>query len=317
MAVLVSNIESDFVYWVASAIIAVLLFLLQRRIKYPGQLKFAVIETWKVMTASPKGYKDLSLRYNDCEIKEDLEYVKFLMYNVRSYDYSSGEEGDSIRITLPDGFRWIDAKIVNQSEEVHAEIVDRTSKEISVRFKLLRKNEFVELDGLLECKAKTKLQEMDEVIRVRHRISNVASVKNVSLIDPTEYKRAKSYLKTFWVVLFLFLSILGYSLVINPASPIKFKNVNTGEKQVLCVDKDGNIVYHKGLFLWNGYSDPITPEEFMRQYEPSFESSKFERSDYVYLAMFSIMAIVLVLCITSYASSIIKYNKVKRLLLKR
>lgn len=317
MVLLTIKIGSDFIYWVASAVIAILLYFLQRRIKYPGQLRFVVIETWKVMSSSPKAYKDLSLKFNDCEIKEDLEYVKFMMYNVRSYDYSSGDEGAPVRLTLPDDYKWIDAKIVNRSEEVQAEIVDITSKELSVRFKLLRKNEFIELEGLLERKAKTTLREIADVIKVHHRIPNVASVKNVALVDSNEYQKAKSYLRTFGVVLFLFLSILLYSLVIKPASPIKFKNVNTGEKQVLLVDKDGKIVYHKGLFIWNGYSDPITPEEFLKQYEPCFESSKFEKTDFIYLGLFSVITVVLLMCIITYASSVIKYNEIKRLLLKR
>ena len=314
MIILLSTGTWGVILGVASIIIAILIYYLQKIIRYPGQLKFALVETWKVMSASPGGYKDLSLRYNDYEIEEDLNYVKFILYNTKSYDFSSGNDDNPIRLTLPAGCKWIDAKIVGCSEEVQADIVNKNGIELDLTFKLLRKNEFIELDGLLESNSNIGVRNMSKNISVRHRIPNVAAVKTATLLDPNEYKQARSRLITFGIMLALIFSVLFYALVLHPTSPLRYKELKSGEIRALYLDKEGKIVYHKGMFIWNGYSDPIKQEEFVKQYEPYFEKSSFEKSDYVHLSMLILSLLLLGLMVVLSAFSLIETKELRKIM---
>ncbi len=312
--VLMSANTTGIVIGIASIVIAILIYFLQRRIRYPGKLKYALVETWKVMSESPNGYGDLSLKYNDYEIKEELNYVKFIVYNNRSYDYSSGDSDNPVRVTLPDGCKWIDAKVVGHSEEIQAEIVNKGGKELDLTFKLLRKNEFIEVDGLMESKSQIGLEDLAKVIEVRHRIPNVATVKNTALLDANEYKLAMGRLITFGIALSFFVFILFYTLLGHPMSPLQYKELQSGEIRSLYVNKEGGVVYHKGMFVWNGYSAPIDSKEFFEQYEPCFEPSHIGETDYFYLVFFFFIFLVLGYLVVWSASYVLGTNEIRRIM---
>lgn len=314
MFLLMSSGAWGVVIGLASIAVAILIYFLQKIIRYPGKLKFALVETWKVMSTSPNGYDDLSLKYNDYEIKEELNYVKFIVYNNRSYDYSSGDAESPVRVILPEGCRWIDAKIVGHSEEVRAELVNKNGNELDLSFKLLRKKEFIEVDGLMESKSQFGLDDMVEAIKVCHRIPNVDNVKNTMLLDAKGYKMATAQFVTMGIALAFFVLILFYSLLLNPASPMMFKELESGEPRSMYVDKDGNIVYHKGMYIWNGYSDPIDPKDFAEQYEPCLELSKIHNTDYFYLCFFFFIFLVLGYLVIDSGSRVAGSNEIRRIM---
>lgn len=312
--ILLSTNAWGIIIGVASIVIAILIYFLQKQIRYPGQLKFSIIETWKVRRSSPNGYGDLSLKYNDYEIEEELSYVKFIVYNRKSYDYSSGGEGCPVRIIVPEGCKWIDAKIVGYSKDVQADIVNEDGKELNLTFNLLRKNEYVEMDGLLESKSKVNLRNIANHIEVKHRIPNVSSVKSMTLLDAYDYKEIKHRITLFGFMFAMMFFILFYAIVINPASPLKFKEISTGETLSLYVNREGEIVYHNGIFIWNKYSNPISKEEFDKKYEPIVEPSSLGRTDYYYLGFFLIIFILLLYVILRWSSVLLKNKEIKRIM---
>lgn len=299
---------------VASIVIAILIFFLQKQIRYPDQLKFAIIEKWKVRRTSPNGYGELSLKYNDYVIEEELNYVKFILYNKKSYDYSSGDENNPVRIILPDGCKWVDAKIVGQSKDVQANVINQDSKELGLIFKLLRKNEYIEIDGIIE--SNNSIKNLGDEISILHRIANVSSVKHMPLLSSGEYKQAKRMIIVLGTFLVFFLYIIFNALAFRPASPLKFKELESGDIRLMCVDKGGGIVYHKGMFIWNGYSEPITQDEFMEKYELYLGLPHFENSDYFFLTFFSIVFLLVTYIIVGVVISLLKSNEIKRVMLK-
>ena len=57
---------------IATVVVAVFIYLLQKKTKYPGELRFSILELTKVMGTSNTNYLDLSLNHHGYEIKEDL-----------------------------------------------------------------------------------------------------------------------------------------------------------------------------------------------------------------------------------------------------
>ena len=312
MIVLMSTGYWGIILGVASIAIAILIYFLQKQIRYPGQLKFAIIETWKVRSTSPNGYGELSLKYNDYEIKEELNYVKFILYNKKSFDYSSGDTNNPVRIILPEGCRWVDAKVIDHSKEVQAAVTNKNGKELGLTFELLRKNEYVEVDGIIE--SINSLNSLGDAITILHRIPNVSSVKHTPLLNSYDYQRAKSNSILLGVLLVMVVLVLIYALGIHPASPLKFKELSTGEIRSLYIEKDGGVVYHKGMFIWSGYSDPISQDDFAKEYVPCFDSPKLENTDFFYITFFSIIIILLTYLTSGWVSSLRRSNEIKRIM---
>ena len=299
---------------VASIVIAILIYFLQKQIRYPGQLKISVIETWKVRRASPNGYGELSLKYNDYEIEEELNYVKIVVYNRKSYDYSSGSEDNPVRIILPEGCKWIDAKIVSHSKEVQAEIANKDGKELALTFNLLRKNEYIELDGLMEAKSDSKLGKLAELIEIKHRIPNVSSTKNAMVLNSFDYKHAKKVLTMSGLCLGFVLFGFFNVIVFRDAVPIKYKELESGEIRTVYVDKRGDIVTHKGVVLFSGYSAPMSKEEFAKKYEPCFDRSLLDKTDYVYLGTNLAIFLMLAFIIIGWSVVLMKSQEIKKIM---
>lgn len=289
---MISKESLSIIIGIASIAIAILIYFLQKKIKYPGRLNIALMEMFKVMNSSPDGYRGLSLKYNDYEIEEELSYIKFIVYNDRSFDYSSGGNDNPVRVTLPEDCKWVDAKVVGHSEEVQGEIIDKKEKELDLKFELLRKNEYIEIDGLIESKSKYIMQDFADKIMLHHRIANVSSSKSINHLNEQGYKMTRERMIFLSVLLFAMLGVLLYALVIHPTNPLRFKDLNNGEVYLFYVDKKGDIIFRDGLFIWS-YSESISKEEFADQFEPYCEPASFKETDYYYCFMFLIPIFVL------------------------
>lgn len=276
---------------IATIVVAVFIYLLQKKKHYPGEMRFSILELWKVMWTTKTNYKDLSLNYHGYSIKEDLSYVKIVLYNDKSFDYSNYDKDNPVQIILPNNCKWIDAKIVNCSEQIQTEVYvnEDNKQELDLVFKLLKENEFIEIDGLIESSNGVRLNDFQDVIEIEHRISNVDKVKKTRILNQTEINKSKSYIRFSGIMFVAIIMLLCYAIWINPASPLKFTEIESGKTVMLYVNKDGMIVFHKGHFIWDGYSAPIDPSIAFEKYKPMPVQSKLEFSDYFYLMFFAII----------------------------
>lgn len=298
---------------IASIAIAILIFFLQKKIKYPGKLNIALMEMFKVMNSSPDGYRGLSLKYNDYEIEEELNYIKFIVYNDRSFDYSSGGNDNPVRVTLPEGCKWVDAKVVGHSDEVQGEIIDKKEQELDLKFELLRKNEFIEIDGLIETKSKYNMQDLADKILIQHRIANVSSSKIITLLNELGYRMAKERIIFLSVMICAVLGVLLYALVIHPTNPLRFKEQNSGEVYSFYVDKKGDIVFRDGIFIWS-YSESISKEEFVNQFEPYCEPATFQTTDYYYFFIILFPIIIFLIMLIGSISTLLRSKNIIKII---
>lgn len=280
---------------IATVVVAVFIYLLQKKTKYPGELRFSILELTKVMGTSNTNYLDLSLNYHGYEIKEDLSFVKLVLYNDKSFDYSNNDKDNPVKIILPKKCKWIDAKIVNSSEQIQADafINKDNIQELDLLFKLLKEDEFIEIDGLIESKTDVWSNDLQDVLEITHRIYNVGKVKKTNILNKSEINKSKGYMRFSGIMFLAIILILCYAIWINPASPLKFVEIDSGKIVTLYVNKDGMIVYHKGNFIWDGYSTPMTPSAAFKQYKPSLTPSKLGFTDYFYFVFFAIIIVFL------------------------
>ena len=269
-------------------LVAVVIFLLQRKRHYAGQLRFSLLEANKVMRAQKKNFQDLSLRYHEFEIEEDLTYVKFVLYNDKSFDYSNEDKSDPVQIILPENHKWIDAKIVDCSKNTNPEVLlnNNHNQELDLVFKLLKNNEYIEIDGLIESKEGENARIIQDDIEIKHRISNVAPSKTSSFLNEKSYKHSFVELVFTGSFFALLLFMILFFVFGHPTAQLQFEDVRTGDLKVLYVNNEGNIVYHKGPFIWSGYSVPVNPDAFSDTFKPSYTQYKRPFSDYFYYAFF-------------------------------
>ena len=300
---------------VASIAIAILIYFLQRNIRYPGALTFAFIEMRRVMNSTPQNYCELSLKYNDYEIEEDLYYIKFIIYNDRSYDYSIGDDATPLKVNLPEGYKWVDARIVGCSEDVQANIINKDDNGIFLKFNLLRKNDRIEVDGLIESKSRITLKDFADDIVVYHRIPNVSPVMKKTILDELGYKREKYKISILGIPLIIYLLLLLNALLIHPTNPLRFQEIESGLVHSMYVDDKGKIVYRDGIFTWS-YSDSISKEDFVEKYEPFCTPATIQKSDYIYIPLLSLWFIIFFIMFVGSYSSVFKTKKIMKMLNK-
>lgn len=271
------------------------------------------------MRAQKKNFQDLSLRYHEFEIEEDLTYVKFVLYNDKSFDYSNEDKSDPVQILLPENHKWIDAKIVDCSKNTNPELLlnNNQNQELDLVFKLLKNNEYIEIDGLIESKEEENAHTIEEGIEIKHRISNVAATKMSTFLNEKTYKHSFLELVLTGSFFALLLFLIMFFVFGHPTSQLQFEDLRTGETKVLYLDNEGNIVYHKGPFIWNGYSEPINLGFFSDTFKPSCAQNKRPFSDYYYLLIFGGILLAFGYLIHIDAVPIFETRKLRKILKQR
>lgn len=308
--------NSNAMWGIIGVLVAIVIYLLQRKKHYAGRICFSILDVYKTMRAQKDNYSDLSLRYHEFEIEEDVTYVKFVVYNDKSYDYSNENREDPVRIILPENHNWIDARVVGYSNNVQTEVFidDNTKRELNLIFKLLKGNEFIEIDGLIGSKSGENTEKLQNSIKIKHRIPNVASTKKTDYLDLVEYKRALRELFLIGGLFAMLLFIIVYFVFGHPASQLQHKDLRTGETEVLYLNHEGQVVYHKGNFIWNGYSSPVDPKDFTKVFEPSFDRKGKAFSDFFYLSWFFIIMLILGFLIYVDGISLLRTKKLRRIM---
>ena len=295
-----------------------LIYRIQKIRRYPGCLSFTITELFRVMGNTPGNYQKLSLTYGDYQVKENLLYIKLCFFNDQSYDCACPADATPIIIKLPEGMKWVDSKVALQSQGVLPVVSIVSERELSVCFTLLRDDEFFSIEGLLESSIDFDKDELQNEITITHRIPNFDKIKKITVLSSSSIRRAKERLRfpaIYTLVLAIGATVASFS--IDEVSSLKYIDKSSRVERQFYINKDNQLVYLKRAFPWSTYSSPITKEDFLQQYEPSWimNTRRNNRGLFLWGAIGVMFTLILIMSIIEF-SSIRRTRRVEKIINK-
>lgn len=201
---------------VVTVLIAYLFYRLQKIQKYPSRLSFSIPTHSRVLQRVNSNFSEFSLKYKDYSIAQDLYYLEILVFNTRDSDVSAPSFSSPVSIKLPNGAKWIDAQIKNQSPDVSGSVRVRPDQESCAElcFGLLRNKEFILIEGLIE--SNVDIIDHDNCkLKIEHRIANLDSFDFVYSFSGVRHASFKKILILNYVALMTTAIVLIF-MILNP-----------------------------------------------------------------------------------------------------
>ena len=169
----------------ATILVAYLFYKLAKIQKYPSQLSYCVLNHSRIASSFP----DLSLTYKGQSVTKDLYNVEILVFNTRSSDVCAMIPESLITLVLPNDSKWIDVRIKGHSQSVSGSIGinPQNNSKAGLSFSLLRKNEFIIIDTLIESN-RSLINQSNYDLKIEHRIPNLDSFEFVPYSQDTRFK---------------------------------------------------------------------------------------------------------------------------------
>lgn len=253
---------------VVTVIVSFLVYRLQKVRKYPSQLSYTILSKSKVLQHTHGSFNDISLRYNDYSVSLELHYLEVMVFNPRSSDVGNANSKSTVSLTLPSLSKWVDVKIKSESPSVGSSISISSDSDLTadLNFKLLKKNEFIVIEGLVESVFFFHLPE-EKLLTFNHRIPNLDIFRNVSHVSDKLYKTSVNSLRwaVFVVLAFLSLSVLRF--VSPDSSRILYSDSVDKKVYSVSINKKEQIVLNEvGSFSLK--SEVIPFDEFTNRFSP-------------------------------------------------
>lgn len=165
--------------------------------RYPGQVTFIRQHEIPLFDSIVKNLPDLSVQYQGAPVSQGLVLLKGCLLNTGSKDITESMVEEKLALNLPDGFRWLTAKIVDTSPKVQSEM-NVQPRTLTVTTGLFRRKEYIRLEALAEVpvpeeesenKKADVGQRLEDALQITHRIADTQPVQAQELIDATRQHR--------------------------------------------------------------------------------------------------------------------------------
>jgi hypothetical protein len=182
-----------------------------------GQISFVKEHTIALFDTIVKNLPDLAVLYKDKPVTPNLVLIRGALLNSGKKDISPAMVEKPITIKLPNGYRWIESKLISASENLKAAINMVDTQSLILETGLFKPNEYVRFEALLEApiengninrSSKELIQgKVDKAIEFSHRIADLRKINKMKV----EEGDRKFKLKTDDIIIILF--IIGFGLI--------------------------------------------------------------------------------------------------------
>lgn len=171
-----------------------------------------------------KNFDNLSIKYNDVEINDEITFVKGHIMCVGDKDIN----GRSNKIEIfADNILWLDFKITNTSRDLDVKSTIINDK-VLIEFGLLKSGESFEFEGIINNNNSLNQNEEKNIkLNFFHRIPNLLKIEE---IDPLKIKFKKEML--IFGLIFLFLGGFLCSLA-NTIEPYDIEAYDAKTKKII------------------------------------------------------------------------------------
>ena len=159
--------------------------------RYPAAITFIKEEFIPLFDTIVKSLPSLDVLYNNNLVDENLVLVRASFINTGKKDISADMIETPLTLTLGEGGKWIEAEVTSASENTTAEIKVIDDHKIQVLSGLLRRDEYIRFQALVEVSADEKdskiakkgliEQFVEENLEITHRIQDTQKVGKIEL----------------------------------------------------------------------------------------------------------------------------------------
>ena len=152
--------------------------MLKRR--YTGQITFVREASLGLFDSIVKNLPELSVLYKEKPVGQGLVLLKGAILNNGSRDITEAMIEEKLSFNLPEGFKWLTAKVVSASPKVHGRVFVSTNK-ITFETGLFRCNEHIRFEALAEVPIEEDdtddvENKLEKGLEITHRIADTKKV---------------------------------------------------------------------------------------------------------------------------------------------
>jgi len=295
---LVSIIATVF-FGILSVVLSIYLY---RRKKYPGKIMYVRHNTTDVVNSVADNFSEIKILYKNRPIDKKIVYEKGTFLNNGEIDLSN----ESIKVKLPNNYKWIEYRITNNSEGIICNTEKIDDSTIAIRFDLLKKEEFIQIEGLCG-----KIEENNESkwteLYFKHRIANTSKIEK-STLQVSEHP----LIFTLLMIMMLFYLGLCFGMPLIDNTHYVYYKETFSQTDILYSAK----FYNDLVVLRSSNSDKkisVTVEEFNKNYKAVNYELTYWESVYREKEMIALFFICFLGILFLFLKGMYKYKKDKKL----
>lgn len=174
---------------IATVVLGVWSVSLAIKRRYPGHITFFADDSISLFDDIVRNLPDLEVLYKGRPVSQNLVLFKGILLNTGIVDITPQMVEQKLSIGLPEGFKWLEARVGSSSENVRAEV--RVIDDSSLVFDtgLFRCNEYIRFEALAEVPLRGANEggyselpdlKLQESLNFTHRIANTRQVAQQS-----------------------------------------------------------------------------------------------------------------------------------------
>ena len=177
----------------------------------------------------------LSVVYNNEEVSKNLVLLNGALINTGSIDISPSNIEKPISLRLPIEFKWLNAKIINTSSDLAANVEINEDGNIIFDIGLFRKREYIRFHALAEVplgetdKLKSSSKLLGNAISFYHRITNTRKI-DTSELDVISKRRFRRLLVPLAVMILMGVGVSIFYQFIDKHEVLGFSYITSQEK---------------------------------------------------------------------------------------
>jgi len=296
------------------------------RRRYPGQITYFEESCIGLFDSIVRNLSDLKVLYKSDPVSENIVLLKGYIMNTGSKDITKDMVEEPLTLRLPEGFKWLDAKVVQSQTNLSARLTIKEVIRAEFDFGLFRVNEHVKFEALAEVPAsesqngnnreENAVAEFKKGLTVSHRIADTHKVLTNQLPTPLSFKDLL-FILLIWSLLGLI--AIGFALALLPTSGI----FNQKELHYLITTQTGDKVEVKievardGTIVTKGLEKPLEKRQSISEF---FAGCNFQpivgeqRSSYVPNIILFVIGSLILLYNISYWKQYRERRKIRRFL---
>ena len=295
---------------------------LYNRKKYPGKISYVKLAVVNLLNDIANNFKDIKLLHDNHPIKNNLVYLKGAFINNGDIDIKTSIGENSITLSLPTDYKWVDFTITSHSDDLDCKISQMPENKKKISFDIFKKDEFIIFEGLIDAPQKIESDSFDSIVKFNHRIENTSKINVETILDAKSLK-SKSFMRKMlggYIILGLLLCVLAFMM--HDGSPLRYHNFmeNMGTDYSASITPQNEIVlketsnnFFSNIF-WEIFDTPIkiSKNEFCNSYKVS--NYQQNNHDYIIIAELIVIALFAILLFVPYYMQIRKTKRINKIL---
>ena len=202
----------------ATCILGGVAIWLALRRRYPGRITYFEESSIGLFDSIVRNIGDLKVLYKDEPVSENMVLLKGYIMNTGSKDITPDMVEQPLALKLPEGFRWLDAKVVPSKAQVKASLSIRDATTAEFDFGLFRVDEHVKFEALAEVQMGHPGSETSEGVSADKRLKDslefphrIADTQKVTTSRLPSRLSFKEFIVTFAIVILIGLGSIGFA----------------------------------------------------------------------------------------------------------